>query len=329
MKILMSCIALAIACVSTTAVDAQMTAGGSTFARRLMESWAQAHGGAVGSATYEAIGSSAGIARLTAGTLDLAISDVPLTTAGLKQSGAKQVPLAASGVAVLVNVPELNGQPLKLSGLVVAAIFTGQITRWNHSMIAAINPGVTLPNRAIVPLWREDGSGQSYALSTYLSRSDSRWRSAQGTTSNLSGLAGRSVRGGAAMLEAIRTTAGAIGYDAFSATPPAGVSAAAMQNASQKYVAPSAATISAALSQARWSFEYGDNAADLDASPGADSYPISAVAYAVFPTKLAAGKRSAVPFLERVNTAGDVQVVPAGFLPLPAQVKAAALQALK
>jgi phosphate transport system substrate-binding protein len=329
MKSLMSCIALAVACVSAAPVDAQMTAGGSTFARRLMESWTQAHGGIVGGATYEAIGSSAGVARLTAGTLDLAVSDVPLTTAGLKQSGAKQIPLAASGVAVLVNLPELNAQPLKLSGLVVAAIFTGQVTRWNHSMITAINPSVKLPDRAIVPVWREDGSGQSHAFSTYLSRGDSRWRLAHGVTSNLSGLAGRPVKGGAAMLEAIRSTPGAIGYDAFTATPPAGVSAAAMQNASQKYVAPSAATIGAALAQARWSFEYGDNAADLDASPGADSYPISAVAYAIFSAKPAAGKRSAAPLLERFNVLGDVQVAPAGFLPLPAQVKAAALQALK
>jgi phosphate transport system substrate-binding protein len=328
MKKLLSCVALVMACVSTAA-DAQMTAGGSTFARRLMESWTQAHGGVVGGATYEAIGSTAGITRLTAGTLDLAVSDVPLTTAGLKQAGVKQVPLAASGVAVLVNLPELNGQPLKLSGLVVSAIFTGQVARWNHSMITAINPGVTLPNRAIVPIWREDGSGQSYALSTYLSRGDSRWRGAQGTTSTLSGLAGRPVKGGAAMLEAIRTTAGAIGYDAFTAAPPAGLVAASMQNAAQKYVAPSAGTIGTALAQARWSFEYGDNAADLDASPGADSYPICAVAYAVYPVKLAAGKRSVVPFLERVNASGDVQVAPAGFLPLPTQVKASALQAMK
>lgn len=319
---------IALMCMSHTA-HAQMSAGGSTFARRLMDSWTEAYGGSVGGMRYEAVGSSTGVARVKAGELDLAVSDIPLTEAGLKQSNLKQIPLAASGVAVLVNLPELGGKPLRLTGAILADIFLGRIKQWNASTIAGINPDIKLPGRTIVPIWREDGSGQSNVFSAYLSRQDTGWRRGKGTTSELTGLAGRGVRGGAAVLEAVRTTPGAIGYDAFAAQLPAGVTASAMLNASEQYVAPSGASIGEALSKARWGFSHGENAADLDASPGAGSYPLTAVAYAVYPVKPLGTRKPIAPFLERVTAEGDAQIPASGFLRLPANVKSEVQKALR
>ena len=48
-------------------------------------------------------------------------------------------------------------------------IFLGTITNWNDPQIAALNPRLTLPNLAITPVHRSDGSGDTYAFTDYLS----------------------------------------------------------------------------------------------------------------------------------------------------------------
>jgi phosphate transport system substrate-binding protein len=197
-------------------------------------------------------------------------------------------------------------------------IFTGSITQWNHSQITGANPGLPLPARAIVPIWRSDGSGQSYVFSTYLSRGNAKWRRTVASTNSLSLSAGRGVRGGAAMIEAIKATSGAIGYESPGAAQRAGLGIAELRNAADRFVAPSAASINEALAQARWSAD--SLSADLDGSAGAGSYPMTAVAYALISGNRKSGV-SPVPFLKAAVASGDAQVTQAGFVALPATAK--------
>jgi phosphate transport system substrate-binding protein len=312
----------AAAALAASSSHAQLSGAGSSFARDLMTRWGTTYGAAMGGVTYEAVGSTRGVEHIKAGEVDFGVSDVPLTAAGLRQGNLKQIPLAASAVVVAINVPELAGQTLRLNGDILASIYTGKIDKWNHGQIAGANPGLKLPDRAIVPLWRSDGSGQSYVFSAYLSRYNATWRRTLGTVSQLRGLSGRSVVGGASMLASIRATPGAIGYEGFGNAQSAGLSLALMKNASDQYVAPNVASINEALSKARWSFDTAENSADLDAAAGTGSYPMAAVVYGLVQTASAAQRKDATGYLVRAALQGDTDVAAAGFLPLPASAKA-------
>ncbi len=298
--------------------SAQTLGSGSTLIRDAMTSWTTQYGAASGGARYEANGSSAGVAQAREGAVDFGVTDVPLTSGALQQANLRQMPLAAAAVAVIVNLPELGGKPIKLTGDLLGDIFFGTITQWNHSLIAGANPGLPLPARAIVPIWRADGSGQSYVFSTYIARGNAKWRRSIGGTNNLSQLAGRSVRGGAAVLEAVKATPGAIGYDSFGAAQRAGLGIAELRNAADRFVAPNATSISEALAQAKWNNDSAS--ADLDGSAGAGSYPMSAITYAVISGNRKGGV-SPVPFLKAAVASGDAQVTQAGLVPLPAAGK--------
>jgi phosphate transport system substrate-binding protein len=301
-----------------SSVSAQTLGSGSTLIRDLMTSWSAQHGAASGGVRYEATGSSAGIAQTREGAVDFGVTDVPLNVAFLQQGNLRQLPLAGAAVAVIVNLPELNSRPIKLTGDILADIFTGGITQWNHSQIAAINPGQPLPARAIVPIWRSDGSGQSYVFSNYVARGNTKWRRAIGSTNNLTLSVGRGVRGGAAMIEAVKATSGAIGYDSLGAAQRAGLGLAELRNATDRFVAPNAASINEALAQAKWAAE--SLSADLDGSAGAGSYPMAAVTYALISGNRKGGVNP-LPFLKAAVASGDAQVTQAGFVPLPTIAK--------
>lgn len=308
-----------LALLCATAAQAQVTGAGSTLVRDLMGGWATQHGAASGGVTYEAVGSSAGVSRAIEQNVDFGVTDVPMTAAALRQAGLRQVPLAGAAVAVIVNLPELGTQAIKLNGDILADIFQGTIKEWNHSQIVGANPGVKLPNRAIVPIWRADGSGQSYIFSTYLSRGNSKWRRIVGSTNNLALTAGRSARGGQAVLDAVKATPGAVGYDSLGAAQKSGLGIAELLNGSGKSVAPNAASIAEALERAQWTKD--SNAADLDGSAGPGAYPMAAVPYALIPVTLKATRKSALPFLQTSVAQGDALVKQVGFLPLPAMAK--------
>jgi phosphate transport system substrate-binding protein len=299
--------------------QAQLTGAGSSLVRDLMARWSEQHAAASGGMSYDAVGSSAGVSRVREQSVDFGVSDIPLTGSALQQAGLRQVPLAGAAVAIIINLPELNGRPVKLTGDILSEIYGGSITQWNHSQLTAVNPGLPLPNRAIVPIWRADGSGQSYVLSTYLSRYNSKWRRTPGPTSSLALSVGRGVRGGQAMIEALKSTVGAIGYESLGAAQSSGLVIAEMRNASDRFVGPSVNAINEAVTQARW---LNDSlSADLDGGQGAGSYPLSAIAYALVPVTPRAGKRSALPFLQAAISNGDAQVRQTGFVPLPANAK--------
>lgn len=305
--------------VLSSQAQAQVTGAGSSLVREMMTLWATSYGAASGGATYEAIGSSAGVARAIEQSVDFGVSDVPMTASALRLSGLRQVPLAGAAVAVVVNLPELGTRTIKLNGDILADIYQGYITNWNHSQIASFNPGTPMPNRAIVPIWRADGSGQSHVFSTYLSRGNPKWRRVVGTTSTLNLTAGRSAKGGAAVLEAVKATPGAVGYDALGAAQKSGLGIAELLNGSGKTVTPSVVSIAEALDKAQWAKD--SNAADLDGSAGPGAYPMAVVPYALIPVTVKKGRNSSLPFLQTAVAQGDAQVKLAGFLPLPAVAK--------
>jgi phosphate transport system substrate-binding protein len=297
------------------AAHAQIAGAGATSVRELMAAWNTQFGAASGGVSYDAVGSSQGVAKASEQTVDFGVTDVPQTSASLRKAGLRQLPLVGSAVAVVVNLPELDGTTIKLNGNILADIYQGSITTWNHSQIAGANPGVALPNKPIVPIWRADGSGQSYALTGYLSRNNTKWKRSLSSTSTLSLNVGKGVRGGQAMIEAVKSTPGAVGYDVVGSVKKAGLSIAQLSNAAGKSIAPTDANIKAALASAAWTND--NNAADLDGSEGAATYPITTITYALVPAAPKAVRKSALTFLQTAVAQGDDQARKAGFEPLP------------
>jgi phosphate transport system substrate-binding protein len=302
------------------ATQGQVIGTGASSVRDLMATWTAQYGGVTGGASYEATGSSVGVSKASDQSVDFGVTDVPLTAAALRQAGLRQAPLAATAVAIMVNLPELAGKSLKLNGDTLADIYQGTITLWNHTQIAAANPGVTLPNIPIVPIWRADGSGQSYEFSTYLARYNAKWRRSVASTYNLNLTVGKSVRGGQALVDLVKATRGAIGYDGIGAAQKSGLLIAELKNADGKSVAPSTASISASVESAQWSQDA--NAADLDGVSGAAIYPITTVAYVLMPIAPKVGRKSAQAFIQAAVAQGDALVRQAGLVPLGARAKA-------
>ena len=184
--------------VSTAAASAEIKGAGSTLVAPLMANWISGFeartNGAV-KVTYGSVGSGAGIAQITARTVDFGASDAPLTPEQAAAcNGCVQIPWALSGVGIGYNIPGVKPGKLKLTGKIVASIYLGKITKWNDPKIKKLNPGVHLPGMTITPVFRSDGSGTTYAFAHYESKVSPAFKSNIGyatTVSFLHGVGGK------------------------------------------------------------------------------------------------------------------------------------------
>ena len=143
---------------------------------------------------YAVVGSSAGIAAISARQADFGASDVPMNASELaaaKGGPITQVPDALGAEGVTYNLSLPAGARLHLTGPVIARIFLGQITHWNDPAITALNPGISLPDASITVVHRSDGSGTTYIFSNYLSSISPAWAAKVGTGKTLSWPAAR------------------------------------------------------------------------------------------------------------------------------------------
>ena len=79
------------------------------------------------------------------------------------------LPTVLGAVVPVYNLPGINKE-LNFSGDVIADIYLGKISKWNDGRIAKDNPGVSLPDHAILPVYRSDGSGTSFIFTDFLSK---------------------------------------------------------------------------------------------------------------------------------------------------------------
>ncbi|MCI4337635.1 MAG: substrate-binding domain-containing protein, partial [Thermoplasmata archaeon] len=130
---------------------ASLNSGGSTFVYPLMAVWTSDYASQSCSANngfssvdivYSPVGSGTGITDLTDKLYDFGASDAPLTSAQVSAlpSPALTLPDSAGAVTIMYNIPKV-ATGLNLTGPILAAIFLGDITRWNASLISAFNPG--------------------------------------------------------------------------------------------------------------------------------------------------------------------------------------------
>jgi phosphate transport system substrate-binding protein len=234
---------------------------------------------------YSAVGSSAGIAAISARQVDFGASDVPMNASELaaaKGGPVTQVPdaLGAEGIAYHVSLPA--GARLRLTGPVLAAIFLGRVTRWNDPAITALNPGITLPGAPITVVHRSDGSGTTYIFSNYLSSVSPAWAARAGTGKTLTWPVGEGAEGNGSVTSTVFTTPFSIGYVEQAYSQGLLLPLAEIRNQAGNYVLPPPQTIAAAAAQ-----KPRITPADFSIvnQPGASSYPISGYSWALIYTR--------------------------------------------
>lgn len=307
----------------------EITGAGSSFAAPLYQAWsAAAPSGVDVRVNYQTIGSGAGQNQILAGTVDFGASDAPMGHARLVAGGLVQVPTAIGGVVVTANVPGVADGALRLSGPVLAAIYAGTITQWNDARIAALNPGVKLPDQVIAPLHRADGSGTTYVFTDYLAHVSPEWKNGVGKGTSVAWPVGAGARGNDGIAAYVQNTAGSIGYLEYAYAARNHLALVQMQNHDGFFVSPSATSFAQAAQSAQW--DEADLTAALSDVEGAQSWPIITTTYVLFPaTATADNQGQAVRRFFRWGLVGGEAVTgQLDYVPLPEQIRARVLRRL-
>jgi phosphate transport system substrate-binding protein len=306
--------------------SAALTGAGSTLVAPLMANWINGFESSTGTGVkYAAVGSGEGIKQISNRTVDFGASDAPLTSEQAAEcNGCVTIPWALSATGVGVNVPGVN--KLNLSGTVLAEIFMGKITKWNDKKIAALNPKAKLPSTAITPIFRSDGSGDTYAFTNYLSKVSPSWRGQYGFGTSVGFKVGVGAKGNSGVTNSLKTP-GAIGYVAAAYLIGAGIKAASIENAAGNFELPNLTNIEEAASVVKTARP--NSAISIVAPPkkATKAYPISTFTYAIVPSN--APQATAVKeFINYAITKGQSYGAALDFAPLPTVVLSAAQKAL-
>ena len=275
---------------SSASSGADLTGAGATFPYPLYSKWFDAYATKSGvKINYQSIGSGGGIRQLSEQTVDFGASDAPMSDAELakaKGGPVLHIPTALGAVVVIYNLPQLNA-PLKLNGDVVAAIFQGQITKWNDARIAALNAGAALPATDILVVHRSDGSGTSYVFTDYLANVNPAWATKPGKGKEVQWPVGLGAKGNEGVAGQVKQTPGAIGYTELAYATQNKLSTAMIANAAGEFVAPTIESVTAAASAAAGSLPPNtDYRVSIVNAKGPGVYPISS-----FTWMLAYGKQ--------------------------------------
>ncbi|WP_220444931.1 phosphate ABC transporter substrate-binding protein PstS [Paraburkholderia sp. DHOC27] len=279
--------------VSAYAQDLTLNETGSTLLYPLFTTWVDAytksHPGV--HITAGATGSEAGIQQVLAGKVHIGASDAYMSDADIRQHpDIINVPLAIAAQTINYNVPGLNGTHLKLDGPTIAAIYTGTVRDWDAPQIAALNPGVSLPHHAIVPIRRAEGSGDTFVFTQFLSYSTPSWESdhGYGTTISWPNAPGAmTATGNTGMLQTLQNTPYSIGYVGVSFTDKlaaAQLGTVALKNGAGEFVLPSKDTITAGAASLGPRTP-PDERLSLVFAPASGAYPLVNYEYAVVSTK--------------------------------------------
>src|SRR5207248_1898844 len=107
-----------------------ITGAGASFPYSLYAKWAEMYQAKTGvKLNYQAIGSGGGIKQILAKTVDFGASDKPLSLEELKQGQLIQFPTIVGGVAIIINLPNIKPEQMKLTGTLLADIYLGKIKK--------------------------------------------------------------------------------------------------------------------------------------------------------------------------------------------------------
>ncbi len=317
----------AVMALSVGGAQAQLKGAGSTFAASLYGGWSQVVAkGADSRVDYSPVGSSSGVKAVLDRSVDFGASDRPLSRVQLDQAGLVQFPTAVGGVVMFANLPGIASDKLKLDATVLAGIYQGTLKQWNDPALKALNPTLDLPALAVLPVFRGEGSGTSFVLTSYLSKLSPPFKSAIGPTSTLVVPGGKAGKTSADVARLVKETPGAIGYSDYAYAVDIGLPTAQMKNQWGKFVVANRESLQVAMRAADWEKLLIDQEPtfelDLTDAGCPGCWPIASTTYVIVPIKGRNGNSVRVlDFFEQALQQGDESANKEGYVPLPTRAK--------
>ena len=249
----------------------ELSGAGATFPlpfyNVVFENFSQVNGDVV---AYGGIGSGGGVRNLRDKIVDFAGSDAFLSDKEMAEMNPViHIPTCMGAVVVDYNLDGVD--ELKLSGEVIADIFAGNIKMWNDERLAALNPDVTLPAEAIIPVFRSDGSGTTFVFTDYLTKVSPMWKEKFGAGKSVNFPSGQAAKGNPGVAGVVKQTKNSIGYVGSEYAFAQNIPYAQIQNVRGEFVLPSSASISAAAS----GVIPADTRCSITNADAAGAYPIS------------------------------------------------------
>ena len=302
-----------------TAPAADISGAGATFPYPIYSKWADAYKTQTGvGLNYQSIGSGGGIKQIKAKTVTFGASDMPLKPEDLKESGLVQFPMIIGGVVPVVHVKGVEPGQMVLDGATVAAIYMGEITKWNDARIKKLNPKLALPDTAIAPVYRSDGSGTNFLFSDYLSKSSPKFKDSIGANTSVQWPVGIGAKGNEGVANMTTQTDGAIGYVEYAYAKQNKMAYVQLKNHDGKTVTPNAESFQAAAGSADWAHAPGYFLILTDQA-GAGSWPITGASfilvYGTPPDPAATG--AALKFFDWAYKNGGKMAAELDYVPLP------------
>ena len=249
----------------------ELSGAGATFPlpfyNVVFEQFGQVNGDQV---AYGGLGSGGGVRNLRDKIVDFAGSDAFLSDKEISEMApVVHIPTCMGAVVLAYNLDGVK--ELKLSGEIIANIFAGEIKMWNDERIATLNPDVKLPEEAIIPVYRSDGSGTTFVFTDYLTKVSSMWASKYGAGKSVNFPSGQAAKGNPGVAGVIKQTKNTIGYVGSEYAFAQKIPYALVENQRGEFVQPSSATISAAASGEIPT----DTRCSITNADAAGAYPIS------------------------------------------------------
>jgi phosphate transport system substrate-binding protein len=309
-----------LALVTAGATAQNINGAGATFPYPIYSKWfseySQAHPNI--KINYQPIGSGGGIRQVTEGTVDFGASDVTMTDEQLAGAKVKVIalPTVLGAVVPVYNVPGVN-KDLNFSGDVIADIYLGKITKWNDPRIAKDNPGVSFPDKPILPVYRSEGSGTSFIFTDYLSKASADFKSKVGAGAAVKWPVGIGQKGNEGVSGMVRQSPFSFGYVELIYAEQNKMAFGSVKNQAGKFVKASTAGVTAAAAAAAKTMP-ADYRVSITNAAGPDSYPISSFTWLLIPTHGDATKTKVITdFMNWMLDHGQSEAASLSYAPLP------------
>ncbi|MFT8245723.1 phosphate ABC transporter substrate-binding protein PstS [Roseomonas sp. BN140053] len=300
---------------------ASITGAGASFPNPVYQRWGEMARTSGIQLNYQSVGSGAGVNQIKNRTVDFGASDAPLTPEQLTEAKLVQFPAVMGSVVPIVNLPGVEVDQLRLTGEILADLYLGKITKWNDPRLAELNPGVTLPNVAVAPVYRADASGTSFVFTSYLSAVSAEWKSKAGAATSVRWPTGNGARGNEGVAGGVRNTRGALGYVENAYATQNKLTTVQLRNKAGQYVKPTMESFIAAAANADWSVP--GMAASIIDQQGATSWPIVSPTFILVPADPADAAKAAgvLRFFDWAFKNGADAARQLEYIPLPGPVQ--------
>lgn len=314
-----------------------VTGAGSTFAAPLYQRWSsefhKTHPNV--QVAYRGGGSAAGIHQLITFAVDFGATDGPLTETQVELAESRlETPILHFPTAIGADVPTYNipevSQELNFTPEALSGIFLGKITKWNDPALQTANPGIKLPDKAIIVVHRSDGSGTTYVWADYLAKVNAEWRSKVGVSISIQWPVGVGSQGNAGVAKVISQTPYSIGYLELTYAIQNHLPFGRVRNAAGSFVKASLESVAAAAASSAQNMP-ADFRISITNPAAKDAYPIASFTWLLIPAHVSDRKKGAAlkTFLYWGLTDGQNLTEPLAYARIPQSVVDKEILAMK